>query len=257
MMAFFRDDTFEHYEMPHFRIISDVDSPVERATTSRGIQTISGKTKVPHFPDAIERPRLKDFLSRSAGNFAATLISGRAGSGKTTFAAEYVAGDSSIAWYTLDTADGDWAVFQHYLWIALLGDGKPKGPWKHASEFLANVMTEFEKQSRSWPSTVVLDGIHHLFDAEWFGECFGLLIASLPSDTHLIILCRSKPPNPLWRLRSKQVLNVIDEKLLAFSQSETEELFRRNGAKREDARKAHRFSLGHPGKLARILSEGA
>lgn len=255
-MAFFTDETVDHHDMPQFGIIGDTDPPASGAATSLRIQTIAGKTEAPLYADAIARPRLRDFLSRSVSGFSATLVTGRAGSGKTTFVADFVKGDSGVAWYTLDPGDSDCSVFQHYFWIALLGE-KPQKPVSLPSvEFLARMMTAFEKKSRAWPSTIVLDGIHHLFDSDWFGEFFGLLIASLPSNTHLLMLCRSKPPNPLWRLRSKQVLNVIDEKLLAFSQTESEELFSRAGAKRDEARRAHRAAMGHPGKLVRTLEKG-
>jgi ATP/maltotriose-dependent transcriptional regulator MalT len=254
-MAFFSDETVDHHEMPQFAIISDAQPPTCGTRAVLRIQTIAGKTEVPTCADAMSRPRINDFLSRSVSGFSATLIAGRAGSGKTTCVADFLRGDSGVAWYTLDTADSDCAVFQHYFWIALLGEKPQKSVSMPSVEFLTRVMTAFEKKSRPWPSTVVLDGIHHLFDSDWFGELFGLLIASLPSDTHLITTCRSKPPSPLWRLRSKQVLNVVDEKLLAFSQTEAEELFSRAGAKRDDARRSHRAVFGHAGKLVRALEK--
>jgi ATP/maltotriose-dependent transcriptional regulator MalT len=41
----------------------------------------------------------------------------------------------------------------------------------------------------------------------------------------MLILGRGLPPAPMWRLRSKQRLFVITEQMLAFNQTEAEELF--------------------------------
>ena len=61
---------------------------------------------------------------------------------------------------------------------------------------------------------LVLDNVHHLFDAGWFPEFFRQMIISLGPETRLLMLCRSRPSAPLWRLRSKQMLNVIDETII-------------------------------------------
>ena len=98
---------------------------------------------------------------------------------------------------------------------------------------------------------IVLDDIHHLFDAHWFGDFFNLLLYSLPAGSHLLMLCRSRPPGPVWRLRSKQMLNVLDEKVIAFDLEETRVLFERLGLPASDAERAHRDSFGRVAKLIR------
>ena len=103
---------------------------------------------------------------------------------------------------------------------------------------------------------MVLDDIQHLFDADWFNDFFTLLLHSLPPDVHLLMLCRSKPPLPLWRLRSKQRLNVIDEKLLAFSPDEAERLYKIHGLPGDVAKKVHRASYGRASKLTGYISTG-
>jgi hypothetical protein len=45
-------------------------------------------------------------------------------------------------------------------------------------------------------------------------------------------------------MRSKQVLNVFDEKLLEISKKESEELFFKNGLSRAEGRTAHGDSFG-------------
>jgi ATP/maltotriose-dependent transcriptional regulator MalT len=76
---------------------------------------------------------------------------------------------------------------------------------------------------------IVLDDAHYLFDADWFGGFFSSLLYSLSPASHLLILSRGTPSLPLWRLRSKQVLGVVDEKLLAFDIEETQRLFEKFG----------------------------
>jgi len=46
------------------------------------------------------------------------------------------------------------------------------------------------------------------------------------------------PPTPLWRLRSKQMLRVVDESELAFTLDETVALFKTYGLPEETARVA-------------------
>ena len=43
------------------------------------------------------------------------------------------------------------------------------------------------------------------------------------------------PPAPLWRMRSKQSLSVIDEAELSFTRQEAIELFESHGLSREQA----------------------
>jgi ATP/maltotriose-dependent transcriptional regulator MalT len=54
----------------------------------------------------------------------------------------------------------------------------------------------------------------------------------------MLILGRGLPPAPMWRLRSKQRLFVINEHMLAFTQAEAEELFSSYGLGAEEARMA-------------------
>jgi len=58
------------------------------------------------------------------------------------------------------------------------------------------------------------------------------------------MMSRSAPPIPLWRFRSKQVLGVIDEKLLSFTCEEAEKLFKLYGLSKTKARKAQKDSFG-------------
>ena len=71
------------------------------------------------------------------------------------------------------------------------------------------------------------------------------------------MLSRSKPPTPIWRMRSKQVLNVIDEKLLAFSAAEANEFFTHRGVNGVDVDAALASSFGHASALVEIVNSRA
>jgi ATP/maltotriose-dependent transcriptional regulator MalT len=236
-MTYFLHDNFESAEGYSPNVSS---SPAKRTTTERdGVHVFREKLQIPRFRGVIERKRVEDMLRRSLGQFPATLVSGRAGTGKSALAAGLARDYDHAAWYSVESSDIEWNVFANYFAACILGAVKSKADISavlpdeiHASQsaiatFLINVFAEAETELLREPLLIVLDGIHHLFDAEWFGEFFGLLLSSLPENTHLLLLCRTKPPNPWWRLRSKQQLNEIDEKLLAFNLTETVELLKR------------------------------
>ena len=60
-------------------------------------------------------------------------------------------------------------------------------------------------------------------------------------------------PQPLWRIRSKQVLGVIDEKLLAFNLDEIKEFFKKHGISDKKAANAHKKSFGRISRLKQFI----
>ena len=225
------------------------------------------KLQIPRIRGVIKRKRVEDMLHKSLAQFPATLVSGRAGTGKTATAAGLARQADHAAWYSVESSDIEWNVFANYFGTSVLGAVKSKATVDsvlpdeiHVSQsaiatFLINLFAEAETDLLHERLLIVLDGIHHLFDAEWFGEFFGLLLSSLPENVSLLLLCRSKPPNPLWRLRSKQQLNVIDEKLLAFNLAETVELVKRAGLSRSEAERAHSATFGRISKLLQRIGQ--
>ncbi len=240
----------------------------QRSTSEReDVHILREKLQIPRYRGVLERPRLNVVLRKSLTQFPATLVSGRAGTGKTTLAAEFARTQERAAWYSVESADVEWNVFAHYFATCLLNSVKSKVAVSdvlpdeiHVSQsviatFLINVFAEAETELLHEPLLIVLDGIHHVFDAPWFGEFFSLLLSSLPDNTALLLLCRSKPPSPLWRLRSKQQLNVIDEKLLAFNLGETVDLLKRAGLDRSDAERAHAATFGRISNLLQFVGD--
>jgi ATP/maltotriose-dependent transcriptional regulator MalT len=212
------------------------------------------KLRIPYGGNTIERAGLMSLLARSTTTGSATLISGRAGTGKTAAAAAFATQERNPAWYSLGPPDVDWGIFAAHFAAAIIGRKTQHGNVSLSSDpglseaeiekFLTSVLSR-----PNGPGLIVMDDIHHIFDAEWFGSFFVLLIRSLPPPTHILLTCRSKPPSPLWRMRSKQVLNVVDEKVLAFDLEETETLYNCLGLGPESANEAHIASFGRIGKL--------
>jgi ATP/maltotriose-dependent transcriptional regulator MalT len=67
----------------------------------------------------------------------------------------------------------------------------------------------------------------------------------------MILIGRTLPPAPLWRMRSKQTLCVIDEAALAFTLAEARELFASYGSRPEGAAQALAETWGRAAALDR------
>lgn len=254
---------------------TEIYSPAIRPTTampSKGnldrVHILNEKLEIPDCVGLIQRPRLIEKLERSLNCFAATLISGRAGTGKTSIAAAYARTRKSAAWFTVESSDIDWNVFSSYLAASVqrvvgskktFGDsllGATNRSPAAMAMFLFNIASQLGTAERDQRPLLVLDGIHNLFDADWFGGFFSILQPSLYETADLLLLCRSKPPYPLWRLRSKQQLDVIDEKTLAFDQSETILLLKHAGRSQAEAVRIHAETFGRVSKLLPFISRG-
>ena len=233
-----------------------------------GVHILNEKLEIPAVSGLVERPRLMEKLDRSLGRFAATLISGRAGTGKTSIAAAYARTRKETAWFTVESSDVDLNVFASYLATSVLRmvgsrravrESLPTVTNSSAAAmamFFLNIFSELETGAHDDRPLLVLDGIHHLFDAEWFGGFFNIVQPSLCESADLLLLCRSKPPNPLWRLRSKQQLDVIDEKTLAFDREETITLLKQVGRSQAEAARIHAETFGRVSKLLPFINGG-
>jgi len=226
---------------------------------------IHDKITVPTQKARTSRLRLLDALTDNLTNYSATVINGRAGTGKRTLAADFARrATRPVCWYKVDAADAELNVFCRYL-IATLKLQCPTIDERHLLELVeskdtkrADLLAEavvFQLTDHcSEPLLVILEDLHLIYDADWVVPFFHRLLPLLPGNVHLILTCRSLPPAPLWRLRSKQMLRVIDETELAFTLHETIVLFATYGLSEEHARIALRETNGRAAAIANFAA---
>jgi LuxR family maltose regulon positive regulatory protein len=198
---------------------------------------IQSKIQIPSEANYVSRPRLLTTLEESLKTCSATLIIGRAGTGKTTLAIDFIQqGNRGTAWFKIDAPDANFHIFLRYL-VESVAKVRPGFGNKFPTEFLqppdetsryklAEVFIYeliHDLQNEAEPLLMVIDDLHLVYDADWVVPFFHRLLPLLPHEVHLLILGRSLPPAPLWRLRSKQRLRVIDEPALAFTLEEAAE----------------------------------
>jgi LuxR family maltose regulon positive regulatory protein len=213
----------------------------------------------------IVRRRLLDLLQTSLNACSATVLNGRAGTGKSTLAEDFAADcRRQIAWYKVDVADADPQTFCKYL-TACVQQGRPafRGetlcrlvPEATLEDFpiLAETLVFELLETSGEPLLIVMEDLHSIYDSEWVAPFFSRLLPLLPSDVHLLITGRGLPPAPLWRMRSKQSLMVIEEPELAFTLPEAIELFKSYGLTDAHAEVGLTHSHGRAATLARIAS---
>ncbi len=216
------------------------------------IRLFPDKLQIPVEENFFPRPHLDDLLHKSLNKIGALLINGRAGTGKTALAANFSKNYAETLWYRIEAADSDWEIFSGCLSKCL--DSKTE---KFSNQSVASLTELIFNSSGNpeikQPRLIVLDDAHNIFDADWFDEFFTTALYSLPLDTHLLMLSRSKPSCPLWRLRSKQFLTVLDEKTLILDAVEIAAFCKKSNISVNETSKFSLDSSGRIGKLKTIL----
>ena len=246
--------------------ISGSSTSIYPAQKRDDVHLFAEKLSVPVLENYIERPRLNELLEKSLNQFGATLITGRTGTGKTSLAADFADQYGRVAWFSVESADGDWDVFSRYFsesfkQLPVDRNIKQNAPETAAADsgaispFVEGLLSRVDLPAGKMPYLLVLDDIHKVFDAPWFSEFFTSLLYSLTPEVHLIMLSRSNPPLPLWRLRSKQVLGVIDEKLLAFNLDETGRLLEKYDRPKKIAAQLQNKTFGRISRLITLVNE--
>jgi LuxR family maltose regulon positive regulatory protein len=228
------------------------------------MQIIQDKISLPAEPPRLSRTRLLNRLTRSLTSCNSTVINGRAGSGKTLLAADFAKHcGRKIAWYKVDASDSDPRVFFHYL-IASIRQHRADFCNRWLEQWLGIFTTTdipllaesfvYELLEHSGePLLIVLDDLHRIYDEEWVVSFFSRLAPLLPAEAHLMILGRILPPAPLWRMRSKQTLSVLDEASLAFTMEETASLCRSYGLNETAAADIYQQSRGRASQVHALI----
>jgi LuxR family maltose regulon positive regulatory protein len=230
-------------------------------------QVITDKIVPPAATPRVTRERLLASLDASLDNCNSTVIQGRAGTGKTLLAADFARRTGRrVAWYKLDAPDSELSVFFRYLCASVAmarpGFGARALGRLHEQAGPADVpaLVEglvYELAESDEPLLVVVDDWHLIYDAEWVVPFFSRLLPLLPPEVHVILIGRSLPPTPLWRMRSKQTLCVMDEGMLAFTLSEARRLFSSYRLPVERAEEALLRTRGRAGLLDAAAREAA
>jgi LuxR family maltose regulon positive regulatory protein len=227
-------------------------------------ELVSEKILRPSPASRIPRSRLLTVLNQSLRSCSSTIICGRAGTGKTALAIDFsLCCRRQTAWYKLDAPDGELRIFFQYL-IASIKERRPgfgtRGltalvpiAGREHIPLLAEVFAYELSEDESNPLLIVIEDLHHISDSEWLVPFFRRLLPLLPADVHVLITSRTMPPAPLWRMRSKQTLLVIDEDTLAFTRSEASELFESHGLTHEQATIALDHTHGRAAALAAFV----
>jgi LuxR family maltose regulon positive regulatory protein len=223
---------------------------------------IRSKTSVPSESPLVSRRRLLEMLQESLDCCNSTIIAGRAGTGKTILAADFARYcGRRVAWYKVDAPDADLWIFLDYFVKSLVrarpafgGESLMRAIWASPRVNLSTLAEAFVDalQQQNEPLLIVIDDLHLIYDADWVVPFLHRMLPLLPAEVHLLILGRSLPPAPLWRLRSKQRLCVIDEPLLAFSSDEAIKLFANYGLNVQQATSALTQTRGRAAALHTI-----
>ena len=223
------------------------------------------KITVPDASPRVSRWRLLKLLEANLSSYNATIVNGRAGTGKTTLAADFSRHTGRpVCWYKVDAADSDLRVFCEYLATSVKIQRPSSAPDRllqlaelgesdHA-ELLADAFVFQLSESRAEPLLLVIEDLHLIYDADWVVPFFRRLLPLLPNDVHLLITCRSLPPAPLWRLRSKQMLRVVEETELAFTLDEAVQLFETYGLSEQHSAIAMCLTHGRAAAIAQFAA---
>jgi LuxR family maltose regulon positive regulatory protein len=230
------------------------------------MQLILDKITPPVELPRISRARLLNTLHGSLASCTSTIINGRAGTGKTKLATDFAHHSGRrVAWYKVDASDGDLRVFFQYL-IESVRRERPRFGYEMLQRLLSETNAPEDVpllaesfvyeliESGSDPLLMVVDDLHLVYDAEWVVPFFRRLLPLLPPEAHMLIMGRGLPPAPLWRMRSKQTLCVIEESDLAFTENEAKKLFTSYGLSEGQALSALAQTRGRAASIDRAAS---
>ena len=190
-------------------------------------------------PELLSRPRLTERLVANLAH-PITLITANAGSGKTTFVADFLSTHPGrFVWYQLDHTDADPWVFLGYVTYGIQqvvpGFGsamfaylqESAGELAQHPERAVDVLLNEVQERVEEQLILVLDDYHHLGTETPVHAVLDRLLAYLPDVLHVMIISREMPPLSFARLRTRTPQAIIDRDDLLFTDEETQQLFRK------------------------------
>jgi LuxR family maltose regulon positive regulatory protein len=165
-----------------------------------------------------------------------TLISAPAGFGKTTLAAEWVAGcGRQVAWLSLDEGDSDPIRFLTYvvtsLRTVLPTVGETVLDALNASQSspppIESILFTLLNEISSIPDqiTLVFDD-YHIIDSSSVDNALTYFIEHMPPQMHLVMTTREDPALPIPRLRARNQLTELRVADLRFTPAEAAEFLK-------------------------------
>jgi LuxR family maltose regulon positive regulatory protein len=180
----------------------------------------------------VERPLLLDRLSDGRSS-RLLVISGIAGSGKTSLASQWLLRDGvSAAWYSLDKTDNDSTLFLRYLLASFaFADERLasliKGDLRAGKAFTEkHIVSQIISRVAEIPADVylVLDD-YHVITSRAVHNVVSTLLARMPPNLHVVILTRYAVPFPLSPLRMRNQITEISASEMRFTEHEAERFF--------------------------------
>ncbi|HET9946019.1 MAG TPA: helix-turn-helix transcriptional regulator, partial [Actinomycetes bacterium] len=194
------------------------------------VTLLESKCRVPRArPGTVPRPRLMADLV-AADLPPLTVVAAPAGFGKTTLLADWLAalaaGDSAVAWLSLDESDNDLTQFLAYLVSAIgaatdvVGTGALQQLAASSASTEAALTTLVNELDRLPTHLVLVLDDYHLVTAPEVHEAMAFLLEHQPPELHVVLATRADPPLPLARMRARGQLREVRAADLRFTVDE-------------------------------------
>lgn len=171
----------------------------------------------------LPRHRLISALS-TASHSGALLLSGPAGSGKTSLLVTWLdtlQPDVAVAWLTLREEHNDASLLVDDLHAALVASGVVPGP--QAAFALDDLVASVQTRPHQRPAVIVLDDAHLITDPKIL-QRLALLPQRVAPNTCVVVSGRESLPGPWASMRARGVLQEMRGTELAFDDAEASAL---------------------------------